>query len=306
MDGKNKISIIGAGNVGSLLAFRILEHDMADVILLDINENISMGKAYDLRDASPIMGYEKSVEGTSDYSKIRDSDIVVITAGFPRKSGMTRGELIRKNGFIIKQTAAKIKEFTPESIIIVVTNPLDVMSYLAYKVSGFDRHKVLGMAGVLDSGRCSNITAEELGVMKSEVDCVVIGSHDKNMLPLFNHSKAQGRPLNKILSEAVQSSILEKTKGRGAEIVAKSGSAFFAPSAACFSMIKAILNNERITMCASVYLDGEYSLKNVFIGVPVVIGRGGMEKVVELHLDEDETAKLRKSAEIIKDSISGL
>ncbi|MEA3306139.1 MAG: malate dehydrogenase, partial [Candidatus Omnitrophota bacterium] len=223
MNGKNKISIIGAGNVGSLLALRILEHDMADVILLDIDENISKGKACDLRDASPIMGYEKSVEGTSDYSKIRDSHIVVVTAGFPRKSGMVREELIRKNGFIVKQIAAKIKEFAPESIIIVVTNPLDVMSYLAYRVSGFDRRKVLGMAGALDSSRCSNIAAEELGVMKSEVDCIVIGSHDKNMLPLFYHSKAQGRPLKKILSETGQNRVLEKTKGRGAEIVAKSG-----------------------------------------------------------------------------------
>ena len=308
MDKGNKISIIGAGNVGSLLALRILEHDMADIILLDIDEDISKAKAYDLQDASPTMGYEKNVEATSDYSKIRDSNIVVITAGFPRKGGMTREELIQKNGSIVKQVAVKIKEFAPQSIIIVVTNPLDVMSYLAYKISGFDRCRVLGMAGVLDSSRCSNLVAEELGVMKSEVDCIVVGSHDKNMLPLLNYSKAQGQPLKKVLNETQQDKIIEKTKKRGTEIVSllKSGSAFFAPSAACFSMIKAILNNEHITMCVSVYLDGEYGLKNIFIGMPVILGKDGIEKIVEPELSEDETVKLQKSAEIVKDSIHKL
>lgn len=303
-----KVSIIGAGDVGATLAQRILENDLADVILVDIDEGISKGKAYDLQDASLIMGYEKDIEGTSDYSRIKDSRVVVITAGFPRKPGISRDDLIQKNGSIVKDVALKIKEFAPSSIIIVVTNPLDIMSYLACKVSGFDRRKILGMAGILDAARCSNLAAEELDIMRTEVDSVVVGSHDNNMVPLLEHSKAQGRPLKTVFDEARQNYIVEETKKRGALIVSllKSGSAFFAPSAACFSMIKSILNNEHLTLCASVYLDGEYGLRDLFIGVPVVLGKEGIEKIVELELNSDESEKLKKAAEWVKSSIAKL
>lgn len=303
-----KVSIIGAGNVGAALAQRILENDLADVVLLDIDEGISKAKAYDLQDAAPIMGYEKEVEGTSDYSKIKNSTIVIITAGFPRKPGMSRDGLIQKNGAVVKEVSLKIKEFAPDSVIIVVTNPLDIMSYLTYKVSGFDRKKIIGMAGTLDSARCSNLVAEELNVMRTEVDSIVVGSHDDNMVPLFAHSKAQGKPLNIVFDEAKQRNIIERTKRRGTEIVSllKSGSAFFAPSAACFSMIKSILHNEQAMLCASVYLNGEYGLQDLFIGVPVILGINGIEEIVELELASDEREKLKKAAELLKDSISKL
>lgn len=302
---REKVSIIGAGGVGAALAQRILENDIADVVLVDIDEGISKGKAFDLQDASPIMGYEKDVEGTSDYSMIMYSSIVVITAGFPRKPGMSRDDLIQKNGYIVKDTALKIKEFAPNSIIIVVTNPLDIMGYLAYKISGFDRRRVMGMAGVLDSARLSNLTAEELNIMRTEVDSIVVGSHDDNMVPLLTYSKAQGRSLDIIFDETKRASIVERTKKRGSEIVSllKSGSAFFAPSAACFCMVKSILRNERLMLCASVYLNGEYGLRDLFIGVPVVLGRNGIEKIVELKLTNDELEKLKKAAELLKDSI---
>ena len=303
-----KVSIIGAGNVGALLAQLILEQNLADVILVDIDEGISKGKAFDLQDASSIMGYEKNVEGTSDYSKIKGSSIVVITAGFPRKVGMSREDLLEKNGPIVKDVSLKIKEFAPDSILIIVTNPLDIMSYLAYKVTGFDSRRILGMGGVLDSARCSNQAANKLGVMQTEVDSIVIGSHDSNMVPLFAHSKAQGKPFKTVFDIAKQNEIIDQTKKRGTEIVSllKSDSAFFAPSAACFSLVKSILNNEHLTLCATVYLDGEYGLRDLFIGVPVVLGREGIEKIVELQLTRDEDDLLKKTAEVIKNTISKL
>lgn len=303
-----KVSIIGAGNVGALLALRVLEHDLADVVLVDIDEGISKAKAYDLADASSIIGYEKKVEGTSDYSRISGSSIVVITAGFPRKPGMSREDLIQKNGAVIKEVAVKIKEFAPESIIIVVTNPLDIMSYLAYKVSGFNPKKVIGMAGVLDTARQSNLISEKLGIMKTDVDSVIIGSHDDNMVPLFNYSKVQGQPLKKMLDNAEIGEISGRAKKRGAEIVSllKSGSAFFAPSAGCFSMVKCILNNEHLTMCASVYLDGEYGLKDIYIGVPAVLGKNGVEKIVQLDLDSEENERFQNSAQLVKSAVEKL
>ncbi|MFH0839747.1 MAG: malate dehydrogenase [Candidatus Omnitrophota bacterium] len=303
-----KVSVIGAGNVGALLALRIVEHDLADVVLVDIDEGIAKGKAYDLADASAIMGYEKKVEGTADYSKISDSSVVVITAGFPRKPGMSREDLIQKNGAVVKEVTLKIKEFAPDAVILVVTNPLDIMTYLAYKVSGFDYKKVIGMAGVLDSARQSNLISEELNIMKTEVDSVIIGSHDDNMVPLLNYSKAQGMPLKKVAVENKINEIMEGAKKRGAEIVSllKSGSAFFAPSAGCFYMVKCILNNEHLTMCASTYLSGEYGLREICIGVPIVLGKNGAEKIIQLDLDTDEREKFQKAAGLIKSAIEKL
>ncbi len=301
----DKVSIIGAGNVGALMAQRILEHGLANVILVDIDEGISKGKTYDLQDASPIIGYEKEILGTADYSEIKNSKIVVISAGFPRKPGSSREDLILKNSSVVKEVALKIKEFAPTSIIIVVTNPLDIMSYIAYKTSGFDRNRVIGMAGVLDSARCSNLAAEKINIKRTEVDSIIIGSHDKNMIPLFNYSKVEGRPLINVFDKQKQRDLAEQTRKRGAEIVSllKTGSAFFAPSAACFSMIKSILHNELLTVCASVYLDGEYGLKDIFIGVPVMLGKNGIEKIVKLELSDDEMENLKKAASALSASI---
>ncbi|MBU4376832.1 MAG: malate dehydrogenase [Candidatus Omnitrophica bacterium] len=303
-----KVSIIGAGNVGALLALRIVEHDLADVVLVDIDEGIAKAKAYDLADASAIMGYEKKVEGTADYSKISDSSIVVITAGFPRRPGMSREDLIQKNGAVVREVALNIKKFASDAVVIVVTNPLDIMTYLTYNISGFDHKKVIGMAGVLDSARQSNLISEELNIMKTEVDSVIIGSHDDNMVPLLNYSKAQGMPLKKVADENKINEIMEGAKKRGAEIVSllKSGSAFFAPSAGCFYMVKCILNNEHLTMCASVYLNGEYGLREICIGVPIVLGKNGTEKIIQLDLDTDEREKFQKAAGLIKSAIEKL
>lgn len=303
-----KLSIVGAGNVGATLAQLILLHNMANVVLVDIDEGIGKGRAYDLEDASSILGYDKTIEGTSDFSKIKNSGIVIITAGFPRKPGMSREDLLQKNSVIVKDVSLKIKEYAPDSIIIVVTNPLDVMSYLVYKITGFDRSKVLGMAGILDSARCSIQAADELRVKQTEVESIVIGSHDSNMIPLFGYSKSQGKPFKNIFDPPKQAALEERTKKRGAEILSllKAGSAYFAPSAACFSMVKSIINDERATLCSSVYLDGEYGIRGIFIGVPVVIGGEGIEEIVELKLSDEESLKLKKSADDIKSAISKL
>jgi malate dehydrogenase len=303
-----KVGIIGAGSVGAMLAQRILEHDSADIVLVDIDEGLAKGKACDLQDAAPIIGYEKDIIGTGDYGMIKNSDVVVITAGFPRKPGMTREDLIKKNGSVIKEVTSKIKEFAGQSVVIVVTNPLDVMAYLAYKSLGFGRTRVIGMAGLLDSSRCSNLAAQELGIMRTEVDSVVMGSHDTNMVPMLRFSKAQGRAIDTVLEEKRQADLTERVKKRGAEIVSllRSGSAFFAPSAACFSMVKSIIKNEHITLPASVFLDGEYGFNDIFMGVPVVLGEAGVEKIVELELTAGERARLEDAAASIKRSISSL
>ncbi|MBL7071293.1 MAG: malate dehydrogenase [Candidatus Omnitrophica bacterium] len=303
-----KISVIGAGNVGAMLTQLILERNLANVTLLDIDEGMAKGKACDIQDAASILGYDKVVKGTSDYSEIADSDVIVITAGFPRKPGMSREDLLNKNRVVVREISLKIKEFSPDSIVIVVTNPLDLMSYLAYKTTGFDKRKVIGMAGVLDSARCSNQASEELGITQTEVDSLVIGTHDTNMIPLFAHSKAQGKSFKAVFDQSRQSKIAERTRNRGAEIVSylKSGSAFFAPSAACFSMVKSILNNENLTLCASAYLEGEYGLNDMFIGVPIVLGQDGIEKIMELELSDDEVNKLKNAAEQMQNAISRL
>ena len=303
-----KVSIIGAGSVGSMLAQLILEHNLAHVMLIDIDDGIARGKAYDLQDASHILGYGKIVEGTSDFSSMSGSDIVVITAGFPRKPGMSREDLLRKNGAVISEVSLKIKEHAPDTVVIVVTNPLDAMSYLVYKTTGFVKRKVMGMAGVLDSARCSNQAAIELGIPPAVVDSMVIGTHDTNMVPLFTSSRAQGMPFMKVFNEEKQCLIEQKTKKRGAEIVSflKSGSAFFAPGAACFSMVKSIIKDEKFTLCASAYLEGEYGYNGFFIGVPVILGRSGIEKIIELEIADQEKAKFKKAAEQAQSAVSEL
>jgi len=304
----DKISIIGAGNVGAMVAQRILEHDLADVVLLDIERGRCQGKVGDLCDAAPIMGYEKEVIGTSDYSMIRGSNIVVVTAGYPRTPGMSREDLLRKNASIIRDVSLKIKEYEPGAIVIIITNPLDLMTYLTYKTTGFQRTKVLGMAGTLDSARFSNLAARELNITSTEIESIVIGSHDTRMVPLLGHSKAQGKPLQEIFSPEKQRSLVEDTRNRGAYIVQllKSGSAFFAPSAACFTMIKAILHNEHAILPVSVYLEGEYGFNDVCIGIPISLGKSGMEQIVELQLTDEETGQLNEAVEQLKKNIPSL
>jgi len=296
-----KVSVIGAGNVGSTLAERILMHSLADVVLLDIQEDLAKAKAFDLLDATPLMGYKKRISGTSDYKETTGSDAVVITAGLPRRPGMSREDLVEKNRKIIESVTKGLKEFSPDSTIIVVTNPLDIMTYLAYNQMGCQRKKILGMAGNLDTARFKALLSEELGVSPQKIETFVLGSHGDTMVPLVSKTLVEGKPLGEILEGKKMSGLLERTKKRGAEIVGllKTGSAYYSPSAACFEILKAISGNEKKIIPCSCILEGEYGLKKCAIGVPAKIGKDGVEEIVEWKLPDEEVNGLRKSAELV-------
>jgi len=300
-----KVSIIGAGAVGATLAQRVLESGLADTVLLDILKNIAAGKALDLLDAGPIVGHERSIIGTGDYSRIASSDIVVITAGLPRKPGMTREELIAKNAGIVRDVSKNIKQYAPSAIVIVVTNPLDAMTYLTLKETGFSREKVFGMAGLLDGSRFIALIADELKVPRAKVETMILGSHGDTMVPLLSRTRVSGKPVEKLLSKERLDAIIKRTRDRGAEIVGLlgTGSAYYSPSAGAFKMIEAIAKGTGETLVVSSYLDGEYGLKGICIGVPCKLGRNGIEKIIELKLTEEEKEAFYKSAQAIKGSI---
>lgn len=298
-----KISIIGAGAVGAALAQRVLETGMADVILVDILKNVAEGKAFDLLDAAPIIGHEREILGTDNYEEIKSSDIVVITAGLPRMPGMTRDDLIAKNAAIIRDVADKVKKNAPSSIVIVVTNPLDTMTYLAYKALGFPKQRLMGMAGALDSSRFIYLIANELKVARSSVETYILGSHGDTMVPLISKTRVNGKPVTDLIKKDRLDAIVKRTCGRGAEIVSLlgSGSAFFSPSAAVFKMLNAIIKDTKEMIAASAYIEGEYGIEDLYIGVPCKIGKNGIEKIVELDLSKVEKAAFAKSAQAIKD-----
>lgn len=303
-----KVSIIGAGAVGATLAQRVLESGIADVVLLDVLKDITCAKSLDLLDGSPIMGHERSIIGTDNYKDIESSEIVVITAGFPRKPGMTREELVSKNAAVVREVSGRIKINAPSSIVIVVTNPLDAMTYLAYKATGFKSARVFGMAGILDESRFIYLLASELKVKRSSIETFVLGSHGDMMVPVLSKTRVSGKPLLGLLPKVGVEEIIKRTRDRGAEIVSLlgSGSAYYSPSAAVFKMIKAILNNTGETMTVSAHLDGEYGLHDIYIGVPCKIGKSGIEKIVELDLSEEERCALQNGAQAIKDSYEKL
>jgi malate dehydrogenase len=300
-----KVAVIGAGAVGATLAQRIFEAGLADVVLVDILKNVAAGKALDLLDAAPIVGTERKIVGTDDYKEVEGSSIVVITAGLPRRPGMTREDLIAKNAAIMTDVCARIKRFAPSAIVIVVTNPLDSMTYLARKLTGFRPEKVLGMAGVLDGSRFIALIADELKVPRSSVETCVLGSHGDTMVPVVSRTFVSGKPLSKVMPEDLLGRIVKRTCDRGAEIVSLlgSGSAYYSPSAAVFKMVNAILNDTKEVMTASAYLNGEYGLRDIYIGVPCRIGKGGIEKIEEFELSDIEKNALRSSAQAIKSSI---
>lgn len=300
-----KVSIIGAGAVGATLAQRVLESGMADVVLIDIAKNLAIGKAYDLLDASPIIAHERMIVGTDDYSQASASDIVVITAGFPRRPGMTREDLIAKNAGIVKDVSDNIKKHAPDSIVIVVTNPLDIMTYLAFKRTGFRREKVFGMAGVLDSSRFIHLISHELNVPRSSITTFILGSHGDTMVPLLSQTFVSGRPITEVMSRDKLDAIIQRTRDRGAEIVGLfgSGSAYYSPSAAVFKMIDVILKDKKETMVVSAFLEGEFGLNDVAIGVPCKLGRSGIKEIVGLKMSKEEDAAFRESAKAIKSSI---
>ncbi len=297
-----KVSIIGAGAVGATLAHRVLESGIADVVLLDILKNVAQGKALDLLDAAPLVGHGKTIIGTDNYEEICGSDIVVITAGLPRKPGMTRDELIAKNASIVKDVSEKVKRHTPDSIVIVVTNPLDTMTYLVHKITGFKKEKVIGMAGVLDGSRFINLMSQELKVPRSSIETYVLGSHGDTMVPIISKTLVKGKPITEIMDKNKLEAIIKRTCDRGAQIVTLlgSGSAHYSPSAAVFRMINAILKDTKEVLVSSVYLEGEYGLRDIYIGVPCKIGKVGIEKIIELDLSEEEKDAFVKSAKTIE------
>lgn len=303
-----KVSIIGAGNVGATLAQRIAEADLADVVLLDIAAGIAKGKSLDLSDARSIIGHDRILLGTNDYNDIVGSKVVVVTAGLARQPGMTREDLILKNTATIKKVITSVREKAPDSIIIMVTNPLDILTNIALKISGFDSKKVIGMGGILDSARFANLVAEKLNAAPSEIEALVIGAHGQSMLPLPRFSKVSGRKLTELLSVAECDELSLATVNRGAQIVEclGNGSAYYAPSAAVFFMVKAILRDEKKTVSACVYLNGEYGISGVCIGVPIILGASGVEQIFELELTKQESENLVASANAVKSAVAGL
>ncbi len=300
-----KVSIIGAGQVGSAVAMRIVESDLADVTLVDIVEGLARGKALDLRQAQPIVGHSRKVVGSKDYVEIEGSDIVVCACGLARKPGMTRDELLQDNARTVKEVVGQSVRYSPEAIILVVTNPLDVMTHLAYRVSGFGPSKVFGMSGILDSARFSSFVAEELKVPVADVEALVLGGHGDSMVPLPRHSMVRGRPLTELLPKDKIDSLVERTKRAGGEIVGflKTGSAYFAPSASIYAMARSVILDEKKVFPASVYLKGQYGLSDICLGVPARIGRAGVEEIIELELDRDELDALHRSAQITREAI---
>ncbi|MBN2255400.1 MAG: malate dehydrogenase [Deltaproteobacteria bacterium] len=305
---KSKVSVIGSGFVGAMTAQRITEKNLADVALIDIIEGIPQGKALDISQSCTLEGFDAAITGTNDFSDIRGSSIVVITAGFPRTPGMTREDLVLKNGTVIRSVTEKIREYAPECIIITVTNPLDVMTHLAWKVSGFHEHRVMGMGGVLDTARYKYFLARELDVSIKDIDALVLGSHGDTMVPIAGYTTVKGVPVSQFMNKDRLDAIIERTKKGGAEIVQllRSGSAWHAPSASIVAMVEAILRDSKRVMPVSAYLRGEYGIVDVHIGVPVKLGSSGVEEIFEIELTDEELAALRESADAIKETIGKL
>lgn len=303
-----KISVIGAGQVGATVAQRIVEENLADVVLSDIIEGIPQGKALDLMEASPLKGHEATVVGTNDYTQINGSDVVVVTAGVARKPGMTRMDLLKINAGIVKDVSEKIRTYAPESILIIVTNPLDVMTSLAYQVTQFPKHRVMGMAGVLDSARFRYFIAKKLNVSGKEVEAMVLGGHGDEMVPLPRFSTVKGRSITELLKKEELDALVTRTRNGGAEIVSllKQGSAYYAPGASVFEMVRAILRDEKKILPCAAYLEGQYGLSNVFCGVPCRLGRKGILEIVELALSDEEKKALSQSASRVREGVQEL
>jgi malate dehydrogenase len=303
-----KVSIIGAGNVGATAALYIAQGEYADVTLVDIVPGMPQGKALDLFEASPLLPADCALAGSDDFSALAGSDVVVVTSGFPRKPGMSRDDLLQKNAEIVGDVSAKIRRHAPDAIVVMVSNPLDVMAYHAMKVTGFPRERVLGMAGVLDSARFRSFLAAEIGVSVDDVMAMVLGGHGDSMVPLTRYANVSGVPVTEMLSAETLARIVQRTRDGGAEIVAllKTGSAYYAPGASVAVMVESIVKDKKRLLPAAAYLTGEYGLSGVFLGVPVVVGRRGVERIVTLALTAEERAALERSAGEVRDTIAKL
>jgi len=303
-----KITIIGAGAVGATTAQRIAEKELGDVVLTDIVQGLPQGKALDLLEAGPLFGYDSNVMGTNDYVDIKGSDVVVITAGIARKPGMTREDLLKINTNIITDVSQNIKLHAPDSVVITVTNPLDIMTYVAMKTTGFEPNRVFGMSGVLDSGRFAAFIAIELGCSVRDINAMVLGGHGDTMVPLPRFTTVSGVPITELMPESTIKRLVERTINGGAEIVnlLKTGSAFYAPSAAVTNMVEAVIKDTKRILPACAYLNGEYGKKDIYLGVPVKLGRKGISQIVELELAIEEKKALDRSADAVRSGISSL
>jgi len=305
---RNKVTVIGAGNVGATVAQRIAEAGLADVVLVDIVEGLPQGKGLDLAEAAPVVGHDARVTGTNDYADTTGSDIVVVTSGIARKPGMSRDELLSTNAGIVRSVVEEAVRYSPDAILVIVTNPLDAMCHVAMEASGFPRERVIGMAGVLDSARFRTFIAMELGVSVEDTHAFVLGGHGDTMVPLPRYSTVAGIPITELLPPDRVEALVKRTAGGGAEIVAllKSGSAYYAPAAATFEMVEAILGDRKRVLPCAVLLRGEYGVDGLFVGVPVVLGAGGMERVIEIKLSDDEAAAFQRSAGAVRELVEVL
>jgi malate dehydrogenase len=306
--GRKKISVIGAGFVGATAAHWAAEKELGDVVLVDIIEGLPQGKALDLFQAGPIEGFDSNVIGTNGFEETKDSDVVIVTSGVPRKPGMSREDLLDINRKIIESVVAQVVDRSPKTILILVTNPLDTMTYLAYKKSGFPKERVMGMAGVLDTARYRAFIAMELGVSVEDIQALLLGGHGDEMVPLPRYTTVSGIPLFQLLPKETINRLVDRTRKGGGEIVnlLKTGSAFYAPSAGAVQMAEAILKDKKRILPCCVYLNGEYGLKDICFGVPVKLGAKGVDSIIELELTEEEKKLVAKSAESVRKSIAEL
>ena len=304
--GAKKVAVIGAGNVGATCAFVLAERKVGDVVLLDIYEGFAKGKALDMSQGGQVLNYDGRVTGTKDYADIADSDVVVVTSGFPRQPGMTREDLIGKNADIVSQVGEGIRQHAPNSIVVMVTNPLDLMTYHMQKVTGFEHSRVVGQAGILDSARMTHFIAQAVGCSNEDVQAMVLGGHGDTMVPLPRYTTVNGIPVSQLLGEEEVEAICQRTANGGGEIVKllEKGSAFYAPGSAAAIMAEAILEDRKRVLPCSTYLSGEYGMEDMYIGVPVVLGKDGVERVIELELAENELESLQGSGSFYKEQLS--
>jgi malate dehydrogenase len=306
--GRNKVTVVGAGHVGATTAQRIAEAGLADIVLVDIIEGLPQGKGLDLAEAAPVVGHDAAVAGTSDYAATAGSDIIVVTSGLARQPGMSRDDLMAKNAGIVASVVGQAAPLSPNAVIIVVTNPLDAMCHVAMHTSGFPRERVIGMAGVLDSARFRTFIAQELGVSVADTSAFVLGGHGDTMVPLPRFSTVAGIPITELITPERIAALVDRTANGGAEIVGllKTGSAFYAPAASTFEMVESILLDRKRVLPCAVYLQGEYGHRDLFVGVPCVLGAAGMERVIEIALTPDEQAAFDRSAAAVQELVAKL
>ncbi len=305
MTKRHKITVIGAGNVGATCAHWLVAKELGDVVVIDIMDGIPQGKSLDLYEATPVARVDARVTGANDYAPAADSDVVIITAGLARKPGMSRDDLLTKNSQIVRSVTEQVVQVAPNAILIVVSNPLDAMAYVALKASGLPRERVIGMAGVLDTARYRSFLAEAIGVSVKDIQALVLGGHGDTMVPLLSCTTVAGIPITKFIAPDRLAEIVQRTRDGGIEIVnyLKTGSAYYAPSAAAVEMAEAVLKDQKRLLPCAAYLEGEYGFRDIYLGLPVILGAGGIERIVEVDLTKDEKAALTRSAEHVQQTL---